>query len=60
MSEKPNVRDVVRLDQDAYNQLVSSLPNPWVTETTSVLEAGQKLGIQLVLQKLREGFVVGR
>jgi hypothetical protein len=47
-----------RLDSDQYTKLAKSLPQLAVTNDTSAHQAGFQLGIQLVLQKLREGWVV--
>lgn len=52
---------VVRMDKDAYRQLEASLGNlakPAVSDKTTDLQAGVLLGVQITLQKLREGFVI--
>ena len=49
----------VRLHPDEYQKLAREFPNPIVTETTTAHQAGYLLGIQAVLQKLREGYTVG-
>jgi len=51
---------LVRLDPDVYRELERSLTPPVVTDATSELMAGFKLGVQTVLQKLREGYVVAK
>lgn len=48
-----------RLSAESYEQLVKQLPGIAVSNETSALQAGYQLGMQLVLKKLREGFVVG-
>lgn len=48
-----------RLSTEAYEQLVKQCPGIAVTNETATLQAGYQLGIQFVLGKLREGFVVG-
>lgn len=47
-----------RLSLEAYEQLVKALPGPAVDNDLSEHRAGFLLGIQFVLQRLREGFVV--
>ena len=48
-----------RLAPEAYAALCKQLPVIAVNNETGVLQAGFQLGVQAVLQKLREGFVVG-
>lgn len=48
---------VVRLDYKVYEQLEKSLPSP--VPGIHPEQTGFALGIQAVLKKLREGFVVG-
>lgn len=48
-----------RLSPEAYAQLLKQCPMIAVTNDTSAHQAGFQLGVQHVLQKLREGFVVG-
>lgn len=50
---------VVRLEQAVYDDLCKQLPRLVVTSATTAHEAGYQLGIQLVLQKLRDGYVSG-
>jgi hypothetical protein len=50
---------VQRLSPLAYEQLRKSLPDIAVNNETSPMQAGYQLGIQAILKKLREGFVVG-
>lgn len=47
-----------RLDSDQYKELVRQLPKPIPSENTTDIQAGYLLGIQHVLDKLREGFVI--
>lgn len=49
----------VRLDAEQYEALVKTVPGISVGKDTTELQAGIQLGVQLVLQKLREGFVIG-
>ncbi len=60
MALDPNIQPEVyhRLDSDQYAKLAKALPQLAVTNDTSAHQAGFQLGIQLVLQKLREGWVV--
>ena len=52
-------RTVIRLDQEAYTQLSKQLGGIGVGQDTTPLQAGYMLGVQEVLRKLREGFVIG-
>ncbi len=54
----PPTREVVRLNTAVYADLVKKCPPPMVTERTTDHHAGYLLGIQYVLQLLREGYVV--
>ena len=49
----------VRLSAEQYEILVKTVPGISVGKDTTDLQAGTRLGVQLVLQKLREGFVIG-
>lgn len=54
---------LIRLDADAYKQLCRDLGNlaqPAVSDKTTDLQAGVLLGVQITLQKLREGFVIAK
>ncbi len=55
---QPSAKPVeyMRLHPIAYAQLEKELPK--VGSTSNPIEAGLLLGVQLVLQKLRAGFVV--
>jgi len=48
-----------RLSDEVYDNLVSNFPNILVTKETTDIQAGYMLGVQAVLAKLREGFVIG-
>lgn len=53
--------EVVRLSRDQYQKLVHSLGGmavPFSGNQTTEQQAGFMLGIQYVLQKLRDGFVI--
>ncbi|WCA46226.1 hypothetical protein [Caulobacter phage DCM] len=50
----------MRLDPRAYVELERQVsPNVLVSNTTTDIEAGFKLGVQHVLSLLRKGFVIG-
>ncbi|HDR9131359.1 MULTISPECIES: hypothetical protein [Burkholderia cepacia complex] len=51
---------IVRLDAVMLRRLEEQLPKPIVNSTTTELMAGYALGVQTVLQKLREGYAVDR
>lgn len=48
-----------RLSTEAYQQLEKTMPPLVVSLETTPHYAGYMLGVQFVLKKLREGFVVG-
>ena len=52
------VKDVtkVRIEQAVFDALAKELPKPCVPK--SELEAGVLLGVQMVLEKIRQGWVV--
>lgn len=61
MSTKPapteqTVSTVIKLSSSQLTALERKLPAPDVSSTTSPQEVGYKLGIQKVLQVLRDGF----
>lgn len=47
-----------RLSAEAYRQLESSCPRPAVSQDSSPQQVGFLLGVQFVLERLRNGFVV--
>lgn len=57
---KPENQITHRLSEEAYGHLTKGMPGIAVTNETTERQMGFQLGIQYVLQKLREGFVVGR
>lgn len=57
---KPTTEITHRLSEEAYGQLTKGMPGIAVTNETTERQMGFQLGIQYVLQKLREGFVIGR
>jgi len=60
MSDKPKVTELHRLSQESYDALEKQLPAvPFVTADTTSHQAGFLLGVQMVLAKLRTGYVVG-
>ncbi len=50
---------VVRMEFEVYKHLERQCSNMLVTSTTSDIEAGYKLGVATVLEKLRQGYVIG-
>lgn len=52
----PVVKQVTRLMPHVYRLLEKECPRAFANETTSETQAGFLLGVQFVLQKLREGF----
>ena len=60
MGETPkvNVQEVVLLARPVYLKLEALLPQPVINPNTTDLQAGYALGVQRVLQLLREGYVV--
>lgn len=58
MEPEPKVTEVVILNKDIYKKLEEQLPAPAPTGTTTDIQAGYLLGVQYVLKKLREGFVI--
>lgn len=54
--------DVTRLTKEQYDKLVKDIGSvavPFSGSQTTEQQAGFMLGVQFVLLKLREGFVVG-
>lgn len=58
MEPEPKVTEVVILNKDIYKKLEEQLPAPSPSGTTTDIQAGFLLGVQHVLKKLREGFVI--
>lgn len=54
----PTTVEVVRLQHDIYLKLEQELSKTFVTDATTPLWAGYALGVEAVLKKLRNGFVV--
>ena len=52
-------QQLARLDHETYRALAAGFPAVHVSTTTTDLQAGFQLGVQAVLEKLREGFVIG-
>lgn len=59
MSQDTPTREVIRLTPEQYAALEKSLPGPMAQPTAAEHYVGMLLGVQLVLQKLRQGFTVG-
>jgi hypothetical protein len=58
---KPVVEHIRRLTDEDYAELEKAIPGyggPVVLQGTTELQAGFMLGVQAVLAKLREGYVV--
>lgn len=51
-------KTVTRLNAEVYAALEKQLPQPHIDSSTSPQQAGFLLGVQAVLKKLREGYVV--
>ncbi len=51
---------MARLEMPVYQQLERTCGNTLVVSTTTELEAGYKLGVASVLEKLRNGYVIDR
>lgn len=59
MSEpSPQISTITRLDEEAYKQLVRAVGIRLAPPETA-LQAAYQLGVQAVLEKLRQGFVIG-
>lgn len=54
-----DTKTTYRLSPETYNALAKQCPSPGVGPATTELQAGFQLGVQYVLQKLREGYVAG-
>lgn len=50
----------VRLDEDELARLRGRLPRPVVTADTTAHQAGYQLGIQHVLELLRDGWTISK
>jgi len=55
----PNVREVHRLSLESYRKLERELSSPVMGKDTTPQQTGYLLGIQHVLQKLRDGYTIG-
>jgi hypothetical protein len=58
-TQPPAIRGIERLDAQSIRALEKALPKPVINSNSSPQETGYLLGIQLVLNKLREGWLVG-
>jgi hypothetical protein len=54
-----NTKVLARMDRTTYEQFEKQCEPPLVNKDMSPCEVAYRLGIQAVLKKLREGFVVG-
>jgi len=54
-----NTEQRIRLHPDELDRLARRLPRPVVSAETTDLQAGYQLGVQYVLELLREGWVIG-
>jgi len=59
MSTGPVIHEVHRLTKESYEQLEKQVSNAGVNSQTTPTEAAFKLGIQYVLQQVRQGWVIG-
>jgi hypothetical protein len=50
---------IARLDQETYLLLEKKFSRPVVAQDTTQLQAAYQLGVQAVLQELRNGFTIG-
>lgn len=57
--QPPALRGIERLDAQSMRALEKSLPQPVLNSSSTPQETGYLLGIQVVLNKLREGWLVG-
>lgn len=57
-SGKPEERVIARLNAQVYKKLEESLPAPTPGAATTDIQAGFLLGVQHVLKKLRDGYVI--
>ena len=57
-SSPPTQRTLVRLDADQLAKLIAQFPPCTTGPSTSPIQAGELIGIQRVLQVLREGWGV--
>ena len=55
----PKVQTYARLTREVYEDLERKVGRVLVTRETTELQAGYQLGVQAVMQMLREGYVVG-
>ena len=49
---------LMTLSTEQFDKLAKSLPSPYVGKDTTELQAGMMIGVTMVLNKLKEGFVV--
>lgn len=59
MSAGRAVQEVHRLTKESYEQLEKQVSNAGVNSQTTPTEAAFKLGVQYVLQQVRQGWVIG-
>jgi hypothetical protein len=57
MPTQPN-QIITRLASDVYRQLERKFSKPIVTTATTPIEVAYQLGVQAVLQELRNGFTI--
>lgn len=57
--EQPKVVTYARLTREVYEDLERKVGRILVTRETTDLQAGYQLGVQSVMQMLREGYVIG-
>lgn len=59
MSTGQAIQVVHRLTKESYEQLEKQVSNVGVNSQTTPTEAAFKLGVQYVLQQIRQGWVIG-
>lgn len=59
MKPETKITEIARLGSDEYAALAAQFPPLLVVSNTTDLQAGYLLGVQAVLEKLRQGFVIG-
>lgn len=59
MSAGQAIQEVHRLTKESYEQLEKQVSNAGVNSQTTPTEAAFKLGVQYVLQQVRQGWVIG-
>lgn len=56
---KDNIREITRLTPEVYAELERQCITASVTSQTTEIQAAAMVGAEMVLRKLRQGFVIG-